>query len=198
MTDTKTTGNKADPRDAALEKAKEELATMAGERDAAVAQAATLTTERDAAIAERDAAKRSLTAQKGATTRAKAEVSKIEIASKPRPFGRMNGEALTPDDMLELIAGADEVAIAFSDGRSEIKGLSPVKVSGDAWRKSGSGLRLSVPKLEVHGPATGKTPYRVAGYALLIDGEQVAWAQRHEGLSIGGGQTFNLADDIVF
>lgn len=149
--------------------------------------------------AERDALKRSLSAQKGSTTKAKATVEDLKAAAKPRPIGYIDRDTdMTPAYLFELVAAADLVEIVFSDGKQEVAGLGPVVVEGDAWKMTNTGLKLHVPTLQVHGPAAGKPPYRVTGYALLLDGEQVCWSQRHEQLTIGAGQTFNLADDIVF
>lgn len=146
------------------------------------------------------AARRSIAAHKGATTRAKSTVAELEARGKPRKVGAMSGEALGPDDLLELIADAETVEVAFSDGRSEVAGLGARQVSGEAWTKTPAGVKLSVgaDDFTVAGPGEGQRPFAIAGYALLLDGEQVAYKPRHEQISIGAGQRFNLSDDVVF
>lgn len=145
-------------------------------------------------------AKRSLAAQKGATTRAKSSVAELEARGKPRSLGAMNGEALTPDELKELIEGAETVEVAFSDGKREVVGLGSRQVSGDAWSKTGAGLKLTVGAADftIAGPGEGTRPFAISGYALLLDGEQVAYRARSEQLQIGAGQRFNLSDDVVF
>lgn len=189
-----------------VDRLKAQLETVTKERDDAIALAETRTKElKDAGLkidelrGERDALKRSLSAQKGSTTKAKATVDELKAASKPRAIGYIDRDTdMTPAYLFELVDDADLVEIVFSDGKQEVAGLGPVVVEGDAWKMTNTGLKLHVPTLQVHGPAAGKPPYRVTGYALLLDGEQVCWSQRHEQLTIGAGQTFNLADDIVF
>ena len=50
----------------------------------------------------------------------------------------------------------------------------------------------------VHGPAHGGAPYHVKGYALLLDGKQVAWSERPDPLQVGAGQKYQLSNDIFF
>lgn len=149
---------------------------------------------------ENSGLKRSLAAQRGATTKARASVAELEAAAKPRKIGVLNGEALTPDELMELIEDAETVEIAFSDGRNEVPGLAPRQVSGEAWSKTGAGVKLTVgaDDFMISGPGEGQRPFAISGYALLLDGEQVAYAPRHEQIQIGAGQRFNLSDDVVF
>ena len=151
----------------------------------------------DALSEDLASAKRSLTAQKGATTRAKASIQQLEEAKKPRALGAMKN-TLEPEDLRELIENADLVEIAFSDGKREIPGLPPQHIAGDAWRTIAAGLKLEGVPLSVSGPAPGAPVYNLAGFALLLDGEQVAWGARATQRPIGPGQTYNLADDVVF
>lgn len=149
---------------------------------------------------ENGALKRSLAAQKGATTKARSSVAELEARGKPRKIGVLNGEGLTPDELMELIEGAETVEVAFSDGRNEVAGLGARQVSGEAWTKTPAGVKLTVgaDDFTIAGPAEGQRPFAISGYALLLDGEQVAYAPRHEQIQIGSGQRFNLSDDVVF
>lgn len=185
---------------------KAQLETVTKERDEAIELASTRTKElEDAGLkidelrGERDTLKRSLTAQKGSATKARAVVEELKAAAKPRPIGHIDRDTdMRPAYLFELVDDADLVEVVFSNGRQEVAGLGPLVIEGEAWKMTNAGLKLQVPSLEVHGPAAGKPPYQVTGYALLLDGEQVAWSQRHEQLTIGAGQTYNLADDIIF
>jgi hypothetical protein len=108
-------------------------------------------------------------------------------------------DQLAPAELAELIGDAGKAELAFvgRDGR-EINGLAPRSISADGFDVLRGALRLQVPSLKVHGPAVGQTPFAVGGYALLVDGEQVAFAARGDVLSIGGGQAFELKDDAAF
>jgi len=158
---------------------------------------------------ENSGLKRSLAAQRGATTKARASVAALEAAAKPRKIGAMKLEKdddgndiapYTPDELLELIKDAETVEVAFSDGKNEVKGLGARQVSGEAWAKTVSGVKLTVgaDDFMISGPGEGQRPFAISGYALLLDGEQVAYAPRHEQIQIGAGQRFNLSDDVVF
>jgi hypothetical protein len=152
------------------------------------------------AYAERDALKRSLAAQKGVVTRAKREAAAVEAerrAGEPRRFAPV--EPLTAGELLELVEDADAVELAFVGGGGlEIGGLAPRAIAGEAWKVQGSRLRLQVPDLTVHGPRPGEPPYRLAGYALIADGEVLALTARSDVLAIGPGTTFQLKDDVAF
>ncbi len=100
--------------------------------------------------------------------------------------------------LLGMIREAGVVEVAFSNGRTEISGLDPVQIHGDAWRVGVVGLQLTIPELLVHGPGQGRSGYALAGYGLFLDGKLVAYRPRGEQLTIGGGATVNLAPDIVF
>lgn len=146
------------------------------------------------------AAKRQLAAQKGQVTKAKAAqaVAEAAVPGSPREVGRHTSQ-FTGRDLLSAIHDADEVVLAFSDGTAEIVDLKPRTIEPDAFELLGSdGVRLRVPELRVHGPRPGDAPFRLAGYGLLLDGEQVAWADRGGVLLIGPGTQHELKDDVVF
>lgn len=132
----------------------------------------------------------------------KAKAAEAAAPGKLRKIGRMNFPegAPTPAELRALLAEAETVEVVLSDGKSEIAGIAPRVISGDAWEVVAGGLKLNVPELLVHGPGLGspKSAYAVAGYGLVIDGKQVAWAQRGEQITIGAGATFDLKDDVIF
>lgn len=143
------------------------------------------------------AVKRSLSAQKGSATKARATVAAMVAAGKPRKIGAMDN-TLSPRELLELIEDAETVEIVCSDGRHEIKGLAPIAIEGEAWREITAGLKLQVPELTLHGPAPGSPSHSLAGYGLLLDGQQVAWGARADKRAIGAGMSLNIKDDVVF
>jgi hypothetical protein len=151
------------------------------------------------------AVNRRLASQRGATTKAKSKIVELEEAGKPRKLGPMAAvfddpaEAFTVDDVMTAIDGADEVVLAFSDGTDEIKGIKPRLVRADAFRFTRGRLHFIDDTLAVTGPGNEETPTTVlAGVALLVDGEQVAWSPMAQPLNIGAGQTINLAGSVIF
>lgn len=150
------------------------------------------------------AANRRLASQRGATTKAKAKIVEMEEAGKPRALGPMAAvfddpaEAFTVDDLLTAIDGAEEIVLAFSDGTSELKGIKPRKVSAEAFRFTRGRLHFIEGPLEVTGPGGEDTVTTLAGVALLVDGEQVAWSPMSQAVRIGAGQTMNLAGSVIF
>lgn len=149
-------------------------------------------------------ANRRLASQRGATTKAKARIVELEEAGKPRKLGPMaalfddEAEAFTVDDLLTAIDGADELVLAFSDGRDELKGIKPRQVRADAFRLTRGRVHFIDEPLLVTGPGEPETVSHLAGVALLVDGEQVAWSALAQPLDIGAGQTVNLAGSVIF
>lgn len=157
---------------------------------------------------ERDTAKSAL-----AEITAKNDAAALKEAGKakatPQPRGE-NGRALGPlkpkkdekpltgGDLLAAIAAAETVEVAFSDGKREIKSLPAHAIQGDAWYLAANGVRLRVDKLQVYGPNRGEPDLKLAGYALLLDGEQVAYAARGDVLVLTAGSTNELKDDVIF
>lgn len=186
-----------------VEELEGQVATLTQERDAAPplgspqlaeleAQVATLQGERDTAVAQ--VAK--------LTRAAKTSVTKGENASKPRKLGLMKeGGALTGEALNAALAEAEEdedkIEIVISDGTREILGIPPIVVTGDVWRDHTRGKMLRDPVL-VHGPQRGASPFAIDGYALLIDGKQVAYTKRPDVINVGADQQVSLADDIYF
>lgn len=148
-------------------------------------------------VAERNSLKRSLAAQKGVTKRSKAALVALEEVTKPRSLGPLNDQ-LKPAELYELLVEADHVEIAFCDGSKELLGVSPVAVPGSAFGFRRGRLFLRVADLQLRGPADERGARILAGYALLIDGEQVAWAPRIAGqLTLGPGVAHQLKDDVT-
>jgi hypothetical protein len=152
---------------------------------------------------EKAALSRRLASQRGATTKAKAKIVEMEEAGKPRALGPMaepgdDDPVFTADDLLTAIDGAEEIVLAFSDGTSELKGVKPRKVSAEAFRFTRGRLHFIEGPLEVTGPGGEDTVTTLAGVALLVDGEQVAWSPMSQAVRIGAGQTMNLAGSVIF
>lgn len=119
---------------------------------------------------------------------------------KPRKLGPI---ADAPEDaaeraaeLRERMADADQVEILFADGDKD-SGLPPAVITGEAWADHANGLKLNVP-LDLHGSGHGGSSFRVTGYALLVDGKQVAWAPRLDPVQVGVGQHVRIEDDIFF
>lgn len=148
--------------------------------------------------------KRQLGAQRGATTKAKAKIVELEEAGKPRALGPMAAvfgdaaEAFTADDLMTAIDAAEEVVLAFSDGRAELTGVRPRQVRPEAFRLVRGRVLFTDEPLELTGPGEPDTVTMLAGVALLLDGEQAAWAPMAQPLAIGAGQTVNLAGSVIF
>lgn len=146
------------------------------------------------------ALKRSISGHKGMGNRLRNQVAALEaeLPAKPRKFAPI-ALPLQPAELLELIDAAETVELVFvdSDGR-EIKGLAPRTIDGgkDAWKPRSNGLALVVPDLKVSGPGDGRAPFRLGGYALLLDGELAAMRPRDPYVLRGGG-TFQLKGDVI-
>lgn len=175
-----------------------EIAVLTAERDALrtdydQAKAALLETMASltAMTAERDALQAALDRAAAAPTVARAAPS-----AKRRAVGAMKDDNPAADDLLTLIGAAEVVEVAFSDGKRELIEVAPLLVAGDVWAKVMGGLALRVPELTVQALQDDGLPLQ--GYALLLDGKQVAWAPRPETLILGGGRQFNLRDDVLF
>jgi hypothetical protein len=152
----------------------------------------------DGRAAENAALKRQLAAQKGQTTRARSAAAEIAKPAKPRALGPVEDQA-APALLLSAILAAEVVEIAFSDGETELPELAPQQITGSmAWDLRGGRLCLQVPSLLVHGPRPGDAAIALLGYALLLDGEQVAWFERGEQLTLGAGAKYELRDDVSF
>ncbi|MDX3883598.1 MAG: hypothetical protein QHC65_04190 [Sphingomonas sp.] len=184
------------------------IATLNGEMEAVRAQLAAESERADANAAAVDQAQREnaelKTALEKAEATAKAAKAKVErtktASGKPRVL-KVAGDRLAPDDLELLIADAamagHPVEIAFADGDREVAAVPRLIVSGPAWKRHALGLMLGEP-IEICGPAPGAPAIRIDGYALLIDGEVIAFTRRHEPVGAAPGQRISLADDIYF
>lgn len=151
---------------------------------------ATLEHERDEAIKRADAAE-------AADKKSTAAVKKLTTPAKPRRLGEMDeSKALSGPELVGAIASADTVEIVFSDGKREVPGLAPIGVSGAAWKPHAFGVMLGKP-VELEGP-DGNASVSIAGYALLLDGKQVAWRERDMPLQVAPRQRVSITDDILF
>lgn len=162
------------------------------DRDGAVALAIRVhELEEEIAKAKTDAANAVKAAKAGAATKA-------AKPPKPRKLAPIDeADRLSVEDLKAAIAEAETVEIAFSDGAREIAEAAPLSIEGDAWREHSNGLLLSAPA-EIVGPAADGTSYRVDGYALLLDGKQVAYCKRSDPLTVVPGGKHSLAGDVIF
>lgn len=157
-----------------------------------------------ALVAERDQAVADLATATKAVEKGKADLKAARSRAAPKPaklraIGPLDdGEPLSGEALQRAIAAADTVELVFSDGARELAGVPAQLIEGDAWHLAANGVRMRVPSLVVHGPAHGEAPYRLAGYGLLLDGEQVAWAARIDVLQIQASSRHELKDDVVF
>lgn len=188
-------------RIAALEAANATLIEEAATRGEALAaetvRADRAEADRDDALALVAKAEQAAEAAAAGERAARAAVTRIAAPVKPRRLGMLaEDKALTGAALRAAIAGAEAVEIAFSDGRLELAGIDPVRVSGAAWREHGFGLLLAMP-VELVGPGGG-AGVAIDGYALLLDGRQVAYARRSVPLPLFAGQRVNIEGDIIF
>lgn len=168
-------------RIAELETARDALQ---GVIDQLATEVATLTAERDALQAKLDKADKA------------AKAKAAPAPKKPRKVGSMK-DVLYSDlnELRALIADAGTVELVFSNGKTEIAGLPPLTISGEAWAFTVPGLALRVPNLTITGPANGA---EIAGYGLFIEGEQVAWSPRGDVMRVPAGQTSDISNDVIF
>ncbi len=160
---------------------------MESDRDTAQAELAALKAKSDA-IELKDAGKAK------ATPAARRETARALGPLK----GKKEGSGPSGEDLLAAIAAAETVEVAFSDGKREIKQLPAQLIQGDAWQMVTNGVRLRVDKFPVYGPNRGESELKLAGYALLLDGKQVAYAARIDVLLLSPGGTYDLKDDVIF
>lgn len=127
--------------------------------------------------------------KKAASAKAGVKPAKVRKAAEIDTFDAI--------DLLKLIGAAETVEVVFSDGKKEVAALSPLVIEGGAgaWKVRSDGrLQLALPQIIIE--PVGATS--VAGYGLFLDGDQVAWSQRMETLTIANGQKINITDDILF
>lgn len=142
----------------------------------------------------------SLRAQKGAATKARnrAQTLEAEMPEAPRSFAPMDSP--NADALRDALRDATDIELAFVGEADRELGEIPPRAINTAvhWQLHAGKLKPLLDDLQLHGPGTGKPPYRLAGYALLLDGEVMAVSARQDVLVIGAGQTVQLKDDIAF
>lgn len=175
-------------------------AAMAARVDALEEQVHILTVRAETAEASYDEQKARAEKAEKAATATKTKVTRGDTTPKPRKFGPVD-DGLSGDALVEALRQADAndkpVAIVVSDGTREVTGIPPIVVTGDVWRPHMLGLMLKEP-VKVDGAQPGGTSFMVAGFALLIDGKQVAYCRRSDVVQVAPGQTVSFADDIYF
>lgn len=143
----------------------------------------------DTAELARDAAEKS---EKAAT----GKLRTLSTPKKPRALGVLSDDKnLSGDDLRKAIADADDIEIVFSDGKREV-GVPPVAVEGAVWKDHPFGLLLDR-SVDIEGP-DGAGSISITGYALLLDGKQVAWRERSMPLQVAPGQRVQITEDILF
>lgn len=152
---------------------------------------------------ERDGLKRQLSSQKGAATKARNTIEEMKEAAKPRKLGpvvlKAGEDPLPVLDLKLAIDCADEVVLAFSDGKSEIRGVAPRKVSAEDFKLVRGRVLFDRPDLTVTGPGgEGQGVPQLAGVALLLDGEPFAWSALAQPVDLGAGRTINLTGSVIF
>jgi hypothetical protein len=132
----------------------------------------------------------------------KAKAVPVKRSEKARAIGpiKLKKDEKGPDaeEIIELISAAEEVVIAFSDGKNEITALPPQVIHGDAWYQQGNAVKLRLDSLKVYGPNRDEKPITLDGYGLILDGELVAYSSRIDKLVLAPGSINELKDDIVF
>lgn len=170
-------------------------AELTVERDAALAKASDAERERDdlnAKVAELTEQAATLSEQiRAASKKAKAVANPSSKLRKAGPI-----ENPQPSELAELIGMGDQVQVVFSDGKREIGALPALDITGRAWATRVTGLALCIPDLTISTVGGGAAD--LAGYALFIDGQQVAYAARIDVLRIAPGQTMNISNDVIF
>jgi outer membrane murein-binding lipoprotein Lpp len=160
--------------------------------DAMQAKIEALTGEVETANARADKAERSAKS-------AKASVKQGDGAAAPRKLKKLE-DGLTGDELTEALSKADAddktVEIVPTSNGREIAGVPSTVITGEVWREHSRGKMLRDP-ITVKGPAEG-AGFSIDGYALLIDGKQVAYQARPEPVRVAAGQSVSLQDDIWF
>jgi hypothetical protein len=147
---------------------------------------------------------RSLRTQKGQTTRAINRITAMKEAAKPRALGPLAAvfneaqEAFTADDLMTAINSAQEIVLAFSDGKRELRGIPPVQVQADGFRLTRERVLFTDGPLELYGPGGEGDVSNVVGVALLLDGDQMGWSPLSQPFALGAGQRVNLAGSVIF
>lgn len=185
---------------------------------------ATVTLERDGAVTQRDAVAQELSDAKAALSTAEndktalaADLAAITLerdqlrkakddadaaaAATPAVVEKLRAIGPVKDqpgaaDLLAAISEAGSVQLAFSDGKKEIDGLSPLDITGNAWAMAPVGLALRVPSLVIISGAPGVV--ELAGYGLFLDGKLVAYTGRMDVLRIAPSRKFDITNDVVF
>lgn len=150
----------------------------------------------DAAELERDEANKRADAAEQDGKAAQGQLRKLSKPTKPRTIGVLAADkSLTGEELRKAVDNAEDIEIVFSDGKREV-GVPAISVEGDVWKDHPFGLLLDRP-IDIEGPdSVGSTS--IAGYALLLDGKQVAWRERSMPLQVAPGQRIQIADDILF
>jgi hypothetical protein len=156
--------------------------------------------------AENGELRASLKAQKGQATRARnvAAALREEANPTPRKIGplpapKSEEEAVSRREALAAALAGDFVDVVASDGKREIVGLAPQRVSGDAWQARAGGFLLAMPAIH-DGADLDKPEVIVRGYGLFdAAGDQVpVYCEAREPIRVGKGQRTKVENTIIF
>lgn len=128
-------------------------------------------------------------AQPKAAPKAKASGGK---ADKIGPVPALSDDARRELD-LALEAGA-AFTVVPSDGKHALRALDRTEISGEAWRRDGTRMRLNLPLV-----LTPQGRCTVAGFGLVdAAGKQVAWCPLPEPVTLAAGSETSFRDSIHF
>jgi len=165
------------------------LLTGAGEADQGNAELANLVIAALGDAKAKIADLEKLAAQPKAAPKAKASGGK---ADKIGPVSALSDEARRELDMA-LEAGAP-FTIVPSDGKHALRELERTEISGEAWRRDGTRMRLNLPLV-----LTPQGRCTVAGFGLVdAAGKQVAWCPLPEPVPLAAGSETSFRDSIHF
>ncbi len=111
-------------------------------------------------------------------------------------------EPIDPDDqpdgaeLMALMGKATTVLVVLCDAEGKpVGGIKAEKVTAAAFKSTPAGLALEGVAIEVTAPPEGA---ELAGYALIVDEKQVAWADRDPPITLVGNGKYSFAGDVVF
>lgn len=123
---------------------------------------------------------------------------RAEAVDLPDPAARDCGPTFGQANAAELLAltkSAESFEIVFSDGEREIVALQPLIVTGADLVVRGSRQVMLEPPIEAKNPPV---QVEIAGFGLLLGGEQVAYSPLLEPVTLYPGETRKFHRTTVF
>ncbi len=132
-----------------------------------------------------------------------AEIEDLAQGSEMRILGPValpeKTKARTPiERVFAAMQKAGAVELAFSDGTGELKGVAPRKVQSKMFRMKAGRVIFEGGELIVKGPGGDAPVPHLAGVALCIDGEQLAWSPMARSMDLAADVQVNIAGNVVF